>query len=147
MQPWFILSMMGLSLGVAGSALHPAAATGEAAPFDDADVEELAGTERSCLTPRWGESEACAAFALASGATVEVALLEVKDPDGNDHAESIHFRLYDVKGQTTVANRTIPVGEKFTYVNSTDGLLDLVVHARNDTVADKRNGCGSMATQ
>ena len=139
MHTWSILTMIGLSMGVTGSVLHPPSATGEAVPFGDADVEELAGTERSCLTPRWGESEACAAFALASGATVEIALLEVKDPDGNDHVESIGFRLYDVKGQTTVTDKTIPVGGKFTYVNSTDGLLDLVVHARNKTVTSKRN--------
>lgn len=168
MHTWPTLSMVGLSLVVAGGALtggagtdgvatgetrghavvvpnggfslHPRpAAMDEAFPFEGADAEEMAATERNCLTPRWGESEACATFALASKTSVEIALLDVKDPDGNDHTESVTFRLYDVKGQTSVTERTISVGSRFTYVNNTDGLLDLVVHAKNNTMTSKRN--------
>ena len=110
-----------------------------ALPFEDADGQEMAGTERKCKAPAWGESPGCAAFALASGASVEITLLEVKDTDGKDQGGEISFRLWDVKGQTTVDGFSLPVGAKFTYVNKTDGVLDLVVHARGQWKSGERN--------
>lgn len=140
MHTWSMLSMIGLSMGVAGSVLHPPSATGEAVPFGDADVEEMA-TTRTCLTPRWGETtNACAAFDLAGGASVEIELTKVQDTDNNDEAGKIHFRLFDVKAQKETASFSLEVGKgTYTFKNKSDGLLDLVLHARNDTKMSKQN--------
>jgi hypothetical protein len=112
-----------------------------ARPSEDAAGQPMAATERKCEVPRWGESEACAAFALASGASVEIALLEVKDVDtGKDNSAKITFRLHDVKGGTTVHTSDFhSVGGKFTYSNKTNDLVDLVVRAKSDTFITKLN--------
>jgi hypothetical protein len=109
-------------------ALHPRpAATGEAFRFEDADAEEMA-TKRSCTTPRWGYTkDGCAAFALASGASVEIELKEVLDADNAKKDETIHFRLFDVIAQKEVDTFSVKAGVKHTFENKTEGLLDLVV--------------------
>jgi hypothetical protein len=115
------------------------AEAGEVIVLDDVPVEELAAIERSCRAPLWGESAACAAFALAAGASVEIELKEVLDDSGKKQDEKIKFRLYDVKGQKTVSNFELSVGSKHTFTNGTEGILDLVVHTRGQSTSDARN--------
>ena len=129
-----MLSAVGLSLTVAWSAL-----TGKALPIGDADGEEMA-TTRSCLAPLWGETKnACAAFALAGGASVEIELTEVLDTSDAKQDERIFFRLFDVAAQKEVDSFSLKVGAgKYTFTNKTDKLLDLVLHAKSERTAGER---------
>jgi len=108
-------------------------------PFPDADGEAMSATERTCDIPRWGESDACAAFALASGASVEIELKEVKDADGKAITDQeISFRLYGIKTKTNVDPFNISPGSKHTYENKTAGALDLVIYAKGKFSTEKR---------
>lgn len=167
MQAWWMLPVIGLSWTVVGSPAGGAAAgeeprgaaqaaaqlvaatglgatwqrtpRGDALAPDGAGAEELSAVERRCKAPTIGESDACAAFALAAGASVEIELKEVLDADGNKMAEEIKFRLWDVKGQTNVANFSLPVAGKRTYTNGTTGVLDLVVYVRGQAGSRERH--------
>lgn len=151
-RPWLFTAPAGEAGGVsaaavAGGFVAPAAgeamecplaaATGERLTLDEAGADELA-TTRSCLTPRWGYTkEACAAFALASGASVEIELKEVLEGEVKKD-EQVTFRLFDIIGQKQVDDFSLKIGGKHTFKNTSDALLDLVVQAKNDTWVSKR---------
>lgn len=162
------LSIVGLSLLVAGSALTSgagmdAAPTGEIrgysvvvpggdfAPYPrpaargaalqikDSGAEEMA-TTRHCTTPIWGETKnACATFALTPGQSVEVVLTEVLDTSDAKQDEPIYFRLYDIAAPKEIDKFSLKVGgAKYTFTNNTDKLLDLVLHAKGQPSAGER---------
>lgn len=135
---WTALVAVGLSLLVTGGAVAPP--EGQVLPGQGAGGEEVAVVERTCLTPRWGESKPCAAFALAVGASVEIVLKEVKDDGTDDPGTKIVFRLYDIKGQIDAdTSDPVKVGDKYTYTNKTSAALDLVVYAKNTSRASNRD--------
>lgn len=123
--------------------LYPRPATGEALPFEDRDAEEMAATTRSCRTPWKGETKVpCAATAVASGGKLEVVLTKVEtddDPRTETNSEQIHFNIYEVGTGKEIDHFSLQVGAAHTYTNKSEALLDLAIHARNDTLASARH--------
>jgi len=110
-----------------------------ALPLEGVGGEELAATERTCTAPPIGESEACAAFALAPGESVEIDLKESKDAGGSNQTDQIHFRVYDIKSKTNVDEFPLTVGGRYTLKNNNSSSFDLVVYVKGSSLATTRN--------
>lgn len=117
---------------------------GEAFPFEDRDAAEMAATTRSCLTPWKGKTEvACAATAVASGGKLEIVLTKVETDDNpreEKSGEQIHFYINEVGSGKEIDQFSLKVGGgSHTYTNKSEALLDLAIHAKNDTLASARH--------